>query len=69
MLKNLDILSRKEESKKEKEKAARVKAAAKVDKERKESKFLITSFFKPKRALAVEVERIMSMEVDTYDWI
>ena len=68
MLKNLDILSRKEESKKEKEKAARIKAAAKVVKEREESKYLITSFFKPKRALAVEVEMIMSMEVDAYDW-
>ena len=39
-----------------------------MDKERKESKNLITTFFKPKRGLAVEVEMIMSMEVDTYDW-
>ena len=69
MLRNLEIISRKDETQKEKEKAASIKAAKQLDKERKNSKNKITSFFKPKSVLAKEqVEVEVTMEVDSYDW-
>ena len=51
-----------------KKKAASIKTAKQLDKERKNSKNKITSFFKPKSVLAKEqVEVDVTMEVDSYD--